>query len=62
MELLQLYYKSVREKDESPSITQNIYTLENLILISECQSTLLRTHYMELMLVFSLKFCKRSNC
>lgn len=62
MELLQLYYKSVIEKDESPSITQNTYTLENLILTSECQSTLLRTHYMELMLVSSLKFCKRSKC
>lgn len=52
MELLQLYYKSVIEKDESPSITQNTYTLENLILTSERQSTLLRTYYMELMLVF----------
>lgn len=62
MELLQLYYKSVIEKDESPSITQNTYTLENLILTSERQSTLLRTYYMELMLVFSLKFCKRSKC
>lgn len=58
-ELVQLNCKNVIEKDESPSLTKNIYTLDNLILTSKCQSIPPEEYYRDLVLVSLLEFCKR---